>query len=66
MILNCLKSNTNGSDISTYVQIDRVTFASYGTHAMNYFASGTQDAEVPKSLLLYRMDSYHAQPHNSL
>ena len=41
-------------------QIDRSIFASYETHAMNYFASlgifsdfhesGTQDAEVTKSL----------------
>ena len=35
-----LKSSPSGLDISTntHVQINRSIFASYGTHAMNYFA----------------------------
>ena len=46
----------NGLDISTntHVWIDLSIFVSYETHAMDYFkyfyASGTQDAEVTKSL----------------
>ena len=40
--------------------MDRSIVASYGTHTTNYFvfgdfyASGTQDAEVPKSLKFHK------------
>ena len=42
-----------------FLQIHMFRFASYGTHAMNYFASvfgdfyasGTQDVEITKSLI---------------
>ena len=53
------KSHEQGILPKKNLQIDRSFFASYRTHTMNYFcvfgdfyASGTQDAEVTKSLLL--------------
>ena len=53
------KLNERDIFTNTHVQIDRLIFASCGTHAMNYFGafgdfypSGTQDAEVTKSLNL--------------
>ena len=48
---NC-HSNERNISTKTHVQINRSIFASYGTHAMKYFASlgifvsGTQDEEV--------------------
>ena len=64
-------SNEQNISIITHVQVNRSIFASYGTHALKYFASlifvsGTQDAEVTKSLGQWKIFSNSWPPRPSV
>ena len=65
------RSNEQNTSIITHVQVNRSIFASYGTHALKYFASlifvsGTQDAEVTKSLGQWKIFSNSWPPRPSV